>query len=314
MELDLGAVRAFLAVVDDGRFTEAADRLDMTQQAVSKRIAKLEAALGVPLLHRSRAGARPTEDGAAFLPQARALISLADQATAMLRARRRALRIDVLGHNSAPIDLVRSFYETGDAEVDIVVSRGTGSRWTALTDGSIDAAFGRVTAPLPPGIKRIPAALEPIPILVGHRHRLARHRNVPMNELSGLTAWMPGNTPESEWADYYRHLSAEFGIQIDTSGPVFGRDHIMEKVGASPDLITFGNKTQFPGHPDVIQITVTAPTPAYPWSLMWHEANRHPHLPHFITHVEHRYRPHTQWLPAPDRPHFPDGKRRGERG
>lgn len=146
MELDLGAVRAFLAVIDDGRFTEAADRLDMTQQAVSKRIAELEAALGVPLLHRSRAGARPTEDGAAFLPQARALISLADQATAMLRARRRALRIDVLGHNSAPIDLVRSFYETGDAEVDIVVSRGTGSRWTALTDGSIDAAFGRVTA------------------------------------------------------------------------------------------------------------------------------------------------------------------------
>ncbi|MES9609535.1 LysR family transcriptional regulator, partial [Actinomadura sp. NPDC000929] len=46
--------RAFLAVVDDGRFTEAADRLGMTQQAVSKRIAKLEAALGVPLLHRSR--------------------------------------------------------------------------------------------------------------------------------------------------------------------------------------------------------------------------------------------------------------------
>ncbi|MGW2307336.1 LysR family transcriptional regulator [Actinomadura luteofluorescens] len=314
MDLDLGAVRAFLAVVDDGRFTDAADRLDMTQQAVSKRIAKLEAALGVPLLHRSRAGARPTEDGAAFLPQARALIGLADQATAMLRARRRALRIDVLGHNAAPIEIVRSFYETGDAEVDIVVSRGTGSRWTALTDGSIDAAFGRVTAPLPPGIKRVPAALEPIPILVGHRHRLAGHRQVPMKELSGLTAWMPGNAPESEWADYYRHLSAEFGVHIDASGPVFGQDHIMERIGASPDLITFGNKTQFPGHPDVVQIALTDPTPAYPWSLMWHEANRHPSLPGFFAHVQDHYRPHAQWLPAPDRPHFPDDEREGGRG
>jgi hypothetical protein len=57
MELDLGAVRAFLAVVDDGHFTEAADRLDMTQQAVSKRIARLESDLGVALLTRSRAGA-----------------------------------------------------------------------------------------------------------------------------------------------------------------------------------------------------------------------------------------------------------------
>ncbi|MEV0664790.1 LysR family transcriptional regulator [Actinomadura luteofluorescens] len=305
MELDLGAVRAFLAVVDDGRFTDAADRMDMTQQAVSKRIAKLEAALGVPLLRRTRAGARPTEDGAAFLPQARALISLADQATAMLRARHRPLRIDVLGHNSAPIEIVRSFYETGDAEVDIVVSRGAGSRWTALTDGSIDAAFGRVTGPLPPGVNRVPAALEPIPILVGDRHRLADHRHVPMSELSGSTAWMPGNTPESEWADYYRHLGAEFGVHIDTSGPAFGRDHIMEKVGASPDLITFGNKTQFPGHPDVVQIAITDPTPAYPWSLMWHDANRHPSLPDFVTHAQDHYHPQAQWLPAPDRPHFP---------
>jgi hypothetical protein len=40
MKLDLGAVRTFLAVVDDGHFTDAADRLGMTQQAVSKRIAR----------------------------------------------------------------------------------------------------------------------------------------------------------------------------------------------------------------------------------------------------------------------------------
>jgi DNA-binding transcriptional LysR family regulator len=309
MELDLGAVRAFLAVADDGHFTEAADRLGMTQQAVSKRIARLESDLGVPLLTRSRAGARPTEDGAAFLPQARALIGLADQATAMFRARHRALRIDVLGRAGAPIDMVRDFYEAGDVEVDIVVSRGTVSRWTVLADGSVDAAFGRATRHLPARIERVPAGLEPIPILVGRRHRLAGRKRVPMEELAGLTAWMPGNAGDSEWADYYHHLSAEFGVQIDTSGPVFGRDHIMEKVGASPDLITFGNKTQFPGYRDVDQISITDPTPVYPWSLMWHEANRHPALPLLIAHIkDHHYRSpaaRNQWLPAPDRPLFP---------
>ena len=70
MELDLGAVRTFLAVVDDGHFTDAADRLGMSQQAVSKRIARLESDLGAPLLNRSRAGARLTDDGEAFLPPA----------------------------------------------------------------------------------------------------------------------------------------------------------------------------------------------------------------------------------------------------
>jgi DNA-binding transcriptional LysR family regulator len=307
MDLDLGAVRAFLAVVDDGHFTDAADSLDMTQQAVSKRIARLESSLGVSLLNRSRAGATPTEDGAAFLTHARALISLADQATAMLRGRRRALRIDVLASVAAPVGMVRAFYEASDVDVDIVVSRGNISQRAALADGSVDVAFGRPRGPLPPGIARIPACLEPIPILVGRRHRLARRRSVPMKELSGLTAWMPGNTGDSEWADYYRLLSAEFGIPIDSSGPVFGGDHIMETIAASRDLVTFATTRQFPAHPDVIQIAVVDPTPVYPWSLMWHEANRHPSLPLLIAHVQARHPAgysRSQWMPAADRSLF----------
>jgi hypothetical protein len=61
-------------------------------------------------------------------------------------------------------------------------------------------------------------------------------------------------------------------------------------------------------HPDVVEISVAGPTPVYPWSLMWHEANRHPSLPLLIAHVQARYRPfaaRSQWLPAPDRPLFP---------
>src|ERR1700733_12414641 len=185
VELDLGAVRTFLAVVDDGHFTDAADRLGMTQQAVSKRIARLESDLGAPLLNRSRAGARLTEDGAAFLPHARALISLADQAAGMVRARRRALRIDALARDAAPSDLVRSFYETTDVAVDLVVSRGAIAQQTALTDGSVDAAFGRVTTGFAPGIERVPAFLEPLFVLVSRRHRLARRKRVPAQELSG---------------------------------------------------------------------------------------------------------------------------------
>jgi DNA-binding transcriptional LysR family regulator len=310
MELDLGAVRTFLAVVDEGHFTEAADLLGMTQQAVSKRVARLESDLGVPLLNRSRAGAALTEDGAAFLPNARALISLADQATGMLRARRRALRIDALARDAAPIDMIRAFYDASDVDVDIVVSRGAVSQRTTLTDGSVDAAFGRATGISPPGIERIPACLEPIHILVGRQHSLARRRQVPMKELSGLTAWMPGNARDSEWAEYYRFLSAEFGILIDTSGPVFGRDHLREKISSSPDLIMFGNKRQLPLHPDIAEISVTDPTPVYPWSLRWHEANRHPSLPLLVAHVKDRYQPfaaRSQWLPAPDRPLFPAG-------
>ena len=308
MELDLGAVMTFLAVVDDGHFTDAADRLGMTQQAVSKRIARLESDLGAALLNRSRAGVRLTEDGAAFLPHARALISLADQAAGMVAARRRALRIDALARDAAPSDLVRSFYEAGDVPVDLVVSRGALAQQAALTDGAVDAAFGRAPAALSPGIERIPACLEPVFAVISRRSPLARRKRLPLSELAGLTAWMPGNAGDSEWADYYRHLSAEFGVAIDTTGPVFGRDHITEKIAAAPGLFMFAARTQLTGNPDVVHLPVTDPTPVYPWSLLWHGLNRHPALPLLVAHAQAHFRPHdpkTQWLPAPDRPFFP---------
>ncbi|HZG92524.1 MAG TPA: LysR family transcriptional regulator, partial [Pseudonocardia sp.] len=47
--MDLDGVRTFVAAADAGRFTDAADDLSLTQQAVSKRIAALERELGARL-------------------------------------------------------------------------------------------------------------------------------------------------------------------------------------------------------------------------------------------------------------------------
>ena len=76
-----------------------------------------------------------------------------------------------------------------------------------------------------------------------------------MGELAGLTAWMPGNAHDSEWAEYYWFLSTEFGVQIDTSGPIFGRDDLTERIRSSRDLIMFGSKMQFPVNPDFTEVS-----------------------------------------------------------
>jgi hypothetical protein len=47
--VDIEAVRTFVAVADAGQFQEAAIDLEITQQAVSKRVANLERGLGVSL-------------------------------------------------------------------------------------------------------------------------------------------------------------------------------------------------------------------------------------------------------------------------
>lgn len=68
--LRLRELRILHAVVRAGSMAKAATAIGMTQSAVSQAIANLEAALGVPMLERSPAGAMPTEFGEAILRRA----------------------------------------------------------------------------------------------------------------------------------------------------------------------------------------------------------------------------------------------------
>ncbi|WP_157545607.1 LysR family transcriptional regulator [Microtetraspora fusca] len=307
-DLDLGTVRAFVAVTEDRYFGEAAARLGISQQAVSKRIAKLEADLAVRLLVRSRNGADLTEDGRAFLPHARALVGIADQALEALRGRRRALRMDVLDTRLSSIDLIRAFHQiVEDADIEVVTSNGLRSARRALLHGSVDAAVARVTGTLEEDLRHVPACLEPLHLLVGRDHPLAGLREVEMERLSGSTVWMPGNVPGSEWAEFYCFLGAEFDIRIDTSGPDFGWEYYVEGIGSGERIGFVGEQMRVPWHPRTVQIPIVDPAPVYPSSLLYHRQNRHPVLAPFIGFIVSNFQPfdpRRQWLPEPDRAAF----------
>ena len=80
MDLDLAQVRAFVAAAEEQHFGRAAARLFLTQQALSKRIARLEDGLGVRLLARDRHGVQLTEAGQRFLVLASRVLADGDQA------------------------------------------------------------------------------------------------------------------------------------------------------------------------------------------------------------------------------------------
>ncbi len=60
------AIPIFVAVVEVGSFSLAAERLGMTKSAVSKRISSLEDNLGTRLFHRSTRKLTLTESGEEF--------------------------------------------------------------------------------------------------------------------------------------------------------------------------------------------------------------------------------------------------------
>jgi len=68
-------LRLFIACVDAGTLSAAARRLGIAQGVASRRVQRLEAAIGAPVLHRTTRALRPTLVGARLLPAARAMVA-----------------------------------------------------------------------------------------------------------------------------------------------------------------------------------------------------------------------------------------------
>src|SRR3954453_13816395 len=74
--LDTDQLRSFLAIVDHGSFTRAAERVNKTQSAVSMHIRRLEEKLGCQLFLKSGRGVELSPDGEKLIGFARRIIGL----------------------------------------------------------------------------------------------------------------------------------------------------------------------------------------------------------------------------------------------
>jgi DNA-binding transcriptional LysR family regulator len=283
--VDLDAVRTFVVAADAGQFQEAAAALEITQQAVSKRIAALEKDLDVRLFTRTGRGAQLTIDGQAFMPHARELLRVAERADASVRPGRRALRVDVVNRRVATAGLLQDFYRLHpEIELDVVtLDADVGAAIAAVEAGTVDATFHGVPAQqqLPEAIKAARVIDEPHQLLVGPRHALANARSITPAQLAGHRIWMPGLDARGEVAAYYDELATTFGLTIDVVGPVFGNEALLAEIADSSDLGTLvGERSRYlwPDRYDLRRIPIRDPTPVYPMSLIWRDDNPHPAL------------------------------------
>jgi DNA-binding transcriptional LysR family regulator len=88
--LDTDQLRSFLAIVDSGSFTKAAERVHKTQSAVSMHIRRLEEQLDCTLFVKQGRGARLTEEGERLIEFARRIVQV--EAGAFAALSRKGLR------------------------------------------------------------------------------------------------------------------------------------------------------------------------------------------------------------------------------
>jgi DNA-binding transcriptional LysR family regulator len=143
MDWTLRELRYFVAAAEAGSFTEAAAQLYISQAAVSRTIAGLEKIVGDKLLRRVPRGCELTTTGAQILPQARRVLSEADNFTEFLTSRHGVLRLGyawaAVGRHTARLQ--REWAQRhGQVELQLVKQN---SPTAGLAEGLCDAAIVR---------------------------------------------------------------------------------------------------------------------------------------------------------------------------
>ena len=204
--MDFAIIEAFVAVVEFGGFTRAAEALHLSQPALSRRIGLLEHELRHPVLERGRRGVRLTEAGRTFLPHAQAAIACLRDGAAAVEALEQggagSLALAIVGtlagtgvtsqlarfHEEHP--RLRVILRTGNsAEVSALVRRGEAALGLRY---SLDGAADLVSSNL---------YTERLIVVAASGHSLADTKRIEPERLRGQpwVAFPPrrGATPDS---------------------------------------------------------------------------------------------------------------------
>ena len=84
--MELRVLRYFLAVAEEGGFSRAAERLHVSQPALSQQIAQLEDEIGGRLFVRAARRIEPTDKALLLLRRAREILDLAERTQGELKA------------------------------------------------------------------------------------------------------------------------------------------------------------------------------------------------------------------------------------
>ena len=312
-ELDLRALRYFVAAAEELHFTRAAARLCIAQQALSRDIARLEHELGTQLFVRTTRRVALTPAGERLLVRGRELLALHDTTWRELRPTARTYVADLLseGRRTGLTVLEAARDATPDIDFRGLYSGGMARTISGLLAGEFDVGFGRAdwtgrreNAALAAEIIRF----EPLAVLLPDDHPLAGLDAVPLAALEGLEIDVNIDDPASpEWTDLSRQLLA-----IARARPVAAHPTAIGVEEASVHLRRQGlpilTGVDMAAVRGGVVRAIVDPTMLFPWSVVYRRGSEaEPGVAALLQAVRatsraQRWldRPEDAWLPAPE--------------
>ena len=227
--MELSQLRTFRMVAETLNFTRAAERLNLTQSAVSHQIKSLEMELGEPLFIRAKRGVKLSQSGQAVLERA---IRIVDEAQSLKdrvqgRENQPAGRVRAAAATQAFVHLFAPLFESfmrAHAGVDLTCRSTVSTDQTVadILNGLADVGFASLPV-YSPTLKVTDLFEDELLLVVGHGHRLAGRASATLQEIRGE-----------------RLILLERGASIRRA-----TDQFFHKVGMDPTLALESNDTYF---------------------------------------------------------------------
>lgn len=189
MDVDTRLLRYFAAVAAEGNLTRAAERLFVSQPALSKQIKQLEAQLDVQLFVRSKAGMTLTEPGRVLADRVPALLAGWDQGLRETRSvaskEARVLRIGFVAAaaNESTQSIIAEFARRRPGWRVDMRKTDWSDPTAGLADAEVDAAFLRLPFPGQEALHMEVLLTEPRWVALPTAHPLAGRDRLAFHEL-----------------------------------------------------------------------------------------------------------------------------------
>ncbi|BDD73943.1 LysR family transcriptional regulator [Streptomyces violaceoruber] len=189
MDVDTRLLRYFAAVAEEGSLTRAAQRLYVSQPALTKQIRRLESALGTALFTRSRDGMALTEPGRALAARVPGLLAGWETALRETRAAGsradRVLRVGFLASaaNEATQPIIAEFARRRPGWRAEMRQASWSNPSAGLAGSDVDVALVRLPFPGQEALRVVELFSEPRCVVLPEAHPLAGRETIDFREL-----------------------------------------------------------------------------------------------------------------------------------
>lgn len=199
--MDADLIKAFIAIAECQSFTQAAQRLHLTQSAISKRIAQFESALGYRVFDRLGKRIMLTEAGTTLLPTTKETLATIEHALGALTdctqgvsGRLRVATSHHIGVHRLPPLLKRYMSAHPNVQLDLHFL-DSDQATLAIKRGEFDLAFitcnNTTNSPDTHTMEFHPIWDDPLQFVCGLSHPLANYKRPSLKHLEHYPALLP---------------------------------------------------------------------------------------------------------------------------